>query len=126
MHVCCVQFAEDLSSFNLVQYDLFLNVVQNHQEVLTLLGISRVVVGHCDDGAIVFHYDGGKFEGDPELLTEGDEEIELLGQGEYCASLSVGGRGCNRSLLDTAVVEGASSTTERDVVVSGVSLAVRM
>ena len=109
--------AEDLSSFDLAQYDLFLDVVQDHQEVLTFLGISRVVVGHCDDGAIVFHYDGGKFERDPELLTEGDEEIEFLGQGEYCAAgLGVGGRGCNCGLLDAAVVEGAGSPAERDIV----------
>ncbi len=118
VHVCCVEFAEDLSS-------LFLNVVQDHQEVLTLLGMSRVVVGHYDDCAIAFHYDGGKFEGDPELLSEGDKEIEFLGQGEYCAGLGVGGRGCNRGLFDAAVVEGAGGATERDVV-SGVAFAVRV
>jgi hypothetical protein len=56
VHVRCVEFAEDFSGFNLAQYDLFLDVVQDHQEVLTLLGISRVVVGHCDDGAIILHY----------------------------------------------------------------------
>ena len=93
--------------------------------MLTLLGVSRVIVGHCDDGAIILHYDCWKFEGDLELLTEGDKKIEFLGKGEKCAGLSVGGRGCNRGLLDAAVVEGAGSATERDVV-SGVSLAVRM
>ena len=55
-----------------------------------------------------------------ELLTEGDKKIEFLGQGENCAGLSVGGRGCNRGLFNAAVMEGASSATERDVV-SGVA-----
>ena len=91
--------------------------------MLTLLGKSRVIVGHCDDGAIILHYDCGKFEGDLELLTEGDKKIEFLSQGENCAGLSVGGRGCNRGLLDAAVVEGAGSATERDVV-SGVAFTV--
>ena len=125
MHIRCVELAEDFFGFDLTQYDLFLDVVQDHQEVFTLLGISRVVVGHCDNGAIIFHYYGRKFVGAPELLTEGDKKVEFLGQGEYCASLSVGGRGCNRGLLYTAVVEGASSATEGDVV-SGVSFAVRV
>ncbi len=125
VHIRCVELAEDFSGFDLAKYDLFLNVVQDHQEVFTLLGISRVVVGHCDNGAIVLHYDCGKVQGDPELLAEGNKKIEFLGQGEYCASLSVGGRGCDRGLLDTAVVKGASSATERDVV-SSVAFAVRM
>jgi len=64
VHVRCVELAEDFSGFDLAQYDLFLNVVQDHQEVFTLLGISRVVVGHCDNGAIILHYDCGKVEGD--------------------------------------------------------------
>jgi hypothetical protein len=104
---------------------LFLNVVEDHQEVLALLGISRVVVGHCDDGAIVLHDDYREFEGDPELLTESDEEIEFLGQGENCSGLGVGGRGCNRGLFDAAVRKGSGSATER-YVVSGVSFAVRV
>ena len=104
---------------------MFLNVVEDHQEVLALLGISRVVVGHCDDGAIVLHDDCREFEGDSELLTEGDEEIEFLGEGENCSGLGVGGRGCNRGLFDAAVVEGSGCAAERDVV-SGVSFAVRV
>ncbi len=59
MHVCGVEFAEDLASFDLAQYNLFLDVVQDHQEVLPLLGVCRVVVGHCHDGAVVLHDDGG-------------------------------------------------------------------
>ncbi len=37
----------------------------------------------------------------------------------------MGGRGCDRGLFDTAVVEGSGGATERDVV-SGVSFAVRV
>ena len=59
------------------------------------------------------------------VLAESDEEIEFLGQCENCASFGVGGRGCDRGLFDTAVVEGSGSDTERDVV-SGVSIAVRV
>ena len=40
VHVRCVELAEDFSGFDLAQYDLFLNIVQDHQEVFTLLGIS--------------------------------------------------------------------------------------
>ena len=93
--------------------------------MLALLGISRVVVCHCDDGAIILHYDCREFEWDPELLAESDEEIDFLGQCENCAGFGVGGRGCDRGLFDTVVVEGSGSATERDVV-SGVSFAVRV
>jgi len=90
MHIRGVEFPEDLACFDLAQDYLFFDVVQHHQEVLALLGVSGVIVGHCDYSAVVLHDDGGQFERDVKLLTECDKEIEFLGQGEYCASLSVG------------------------------------
>ena len=92
--------------------------------MLALLSVSRVVIGHCDDGAVVFHDDGGQFKEDPELLTEGDKEIEFNGQAEYCAGLSVGGGGCDSGLFDTAVVEGASSPIVEGDTISSVAFAV--
>ena len=88
MHICGVKFPEDLASFDLAQDDLFFDVVQYHQEVLALLGVSGVIVGHCDHSAVVLHDDGGQFERNLELLTECDKKIEFLGQGEYCAVAS--------------------------------------
>jgi hypothetical protein len=90
MHIRGVEFPEYLACFDLAQDYLFFDVVQYHQEVLALLGVSGVIVGHCDYSAVVLHDDGGQFERNLELLTECDKKIEFLGQGEYCASLSVG------------------------------------
>ena len=125
MHICGVEFPEDLASFDLAQDYLFFDVVQYHQEVLALLGVSGVIVGHCDHSAVVLHDDGGQFERNLELLTEGDKEIELLCKCENGAGFGVGGRGCNGILMNTAVVKGANGPIERDIV-SGVALAVRV
>ena len=43
----CMSVLLDLARLDLVQGDLLLDVVEDHQEVFTLLALSRVVVGHC-------------------------------------------------------------------------------
>ena len=53
MHVRIVELpVVDLACLDLSQCDLLFDVIEDHQEVLALLGVSRVVVGHCDDGAV--------------------------------------------------------------------------
>ena len=57
VHVGVVEFPIDLARFDLVQGDLLLDVVEDHQEVFTLLALSRVVVGHCNHSVVVLHDD---------------------------------------------------------------------
>ena len=59
MEICVVQLAEDLTGLDLAECDLFFDVVEYHQEVLALLGISGIVVRHGDDRAVVLHDDCG-------------------------------------------------------------------
>ena len=53
-----VELSVDLASFDLTKSYLFLDVIEHHKKVLAFLGVSRVVVGHSDDGTIVLHNDG--------------------------------------------------------------------
>ena len=70
MQVGIVKFPEeDLAGFDLAEGDLLLDVIEDHQEVFAFLGVSRIVVGHCDDGTVVLHDDSGEFEGDLEFLA---------------------------------------------------------
>ena len=58
VEVGIIEFAVDLSSLDLAEGDLLLDINENHEEMLALLGICSVIVGHCDDCTIVLHNDG--------------------------------------------------------------------
>ena len=79
MHVGSVEFSVDLACFDLAEVDLFLDVVDYHQEMLAFLGVTSVVVGHSYNCAIVFHYDGWELQRDAQFLAKGDDEVEFLG-----------------------------------------------
>ena len=104
---------------------MFFDIVYDHQEMFAFLGMGTVLVGDGDNGAVVFHHDGWKSAGEAEFLAEGDNEVEILGEGKYGASFSLGGGGCDRCLLDTAVVESSAGFSEGDAV-SSVAFAVCM
>ena len=53
-----VIFASDLLDFDEAHIDLFADVVDDHEEVLTFL----VVCSDCDDRRVVFHNNGRKLE----------------------------------------------------------------
>ena len=112
MEVRIVEFPVDLASFNLAEGDLLLDIIDNHEKVFAFLGISGVVIRHSDDRAIVLHNDGGEFQGDTELLAEGDDKVEVFGEGEYGAGFGMGRRGCDGSLFDAAVVKCTVSAIE--------------
>ena len=112
MEVCIVELAKDLARFELSERDLLLDIIEDHEEMFAFLCVSGVVVGHCHDCAVVLHDDGGEFKGYMKFLTESDDEVEFLGQGENSAGFCVGG-GCGDScLFDTAVVECACCTVK--------------
>jgi hypothetical protein len=54
-----VVFASDLLDFDEAHINLFADVVDDHEEVLTFLEISLVVCSDCDDRRVVFHNYGG-------------------------------------------------------------------
>ena len=85
-----VELAEDLASFDLARRDLLFDVVEHHEEMLTFLRVAGVTVGHGHHGAVVLHDDGGEFKGDVQLLADGDEKVEFLGQGEDGAGFGMG------------------------------------
>jgi len=62
VHVGIVELAVDLSCLDLTEGYLLLNIVEYHQEMLAFLGISRIVVGHSDNRAVVLHDYGREFE----------------------------------------------------------------
>ena len=78
MQIGVVQFSEDLAGFDLAEGDLLFDVIDDHQEMLAFLGVSGIVVGHRDNGAVVLHDDSGEFERDLEFLAESDDEVEFL------------------------------------------------
>ena len=91
MEVDIIEFAVDLASLDLAERDLLLDLVENHEEMLALLGIDSVVVGHCDDCAVVLHNDGGEMERNAEFLEEGDKKVDFLDdEGEDGAGFGVG------------------------------------
>ena len=65
-----VVFASDLLDFDEAHINLFADVVDDHEEVLTFLDVSLVVCSDCDDRRIVFHDNGGKLDG--KLQVDGD------------------------------------------------------
>ena len=123
MKVGIVEFAVYFTGLDLAKGDLFFAIIDDHQEMFAFLGMSAVLVGDGDNGAIVFHHDGWKSGGEEEFLAEGDNIVEILGESKYGAGFSLGGGGCDCCLLDTAVVESSSGSSEGDAV-SSVAFAV--
>ena len=123
MKVGVIKFAVYFTGLDLTKGDLFFDIVDDHQEMFAFLGMGTVLVSDGDNGAVVFHHDGWKRDGEAEFLTEGDDVVEILGEGKYGAGFSLGGGGCDRCLLDTAVVESSSGSSEGDAV-SSVAFAV--
>ncbi len=118
MKVGVIKLAVYFTGLDLTKGDLFFHTVDDHQEMFAFLGIGTVLVGDGDNGAVVFHHDGWKSDGEAEFLAEGDNVVEILGEGKYGAGFSLGGGGCDRCLLDTAVVESSSGSSEGDAVSS--------
>ena len=112
MHIGRVQFSVDLARFDLAEVDLFFDVVDDHQEMFAFLGVSAIIIRHSDDSAIVFHDDGGEFEGDAQFLAKSDDEIEFLRKSEYCPGFGMGGGGGDGGLLYAAVIKRAGGTVE--------------
>ena len=89
VHVCRVELSVDLAGFDLAKVNLCFDVVNDHQEMFAFLGVAGVVVRHSDDSAIVFHDDSWEFQGDAQFLAKCDDEIEFLGEGEYCSGFGM-------------------------------------
>ena len=97
-------------SLHLAEGDLFLDEVDDHQEVLSFLGMgTAVVVGDSDNGAVVLHDDGREGNnGDAQFLAEGDKVVEVSGESKDGAGLCLGrGRG-DGGLFDATIVKCAS------------------
>ena len=92
-----VKFAVYLACLDLSKGYLLFDIIDDHQEVLEFLGIACVIVGHCNDGTVVFHDDCREFEGYLEFLAESDDEVDFFGEGKDSTGLCVG-RGCSDGL----------------------------
>ena len=97
MEICIVEFPVDFPCLNLAECDLLFDIVDHHHEVFALLGVRGVIVDHSDDG--------WKLEWYVEFLTESNDEVDVFGKGEDCASFGVSGGCGDGSLFDTSVVE---------------------
>jgi hypothetical protein len=58
MKVDIVEFTVYFAGLDLTEGNLFLDVVDDHQETFTFLSVCAVFVGDGDSGAVVFHHDG--------------------------------------------------------------------
>ena len=76
MEVGIVEFAVYFTGLDLATGDLFFDIVDDHQEMFAFLGMGTVLVGDGDNGAVVFHHDGWKSDGEAEFLAEGDNVVE--------------------------------------------------
>ncbi len=79
MKVGIVEFAVYFTGLDLAKGDLFFDIVDDHQEMFAFLGMSTVLVGDGDNGAVVFHHDGWKSDEEAEFLAKGDNVVEILG-----------------------------------------------
>ena len=64
-----VEFAVNFAGLDLAEGDLFFDIVDDHQEMFAFLGMSTVLVGDGDNGAVVFHHDGWKSDEEAEFLA---------------------------------------------------------
>ena len=102
MEVGIIEFAVDLASLNLAERDLFLDILENHEEMLALLGIGSVVVGTAMLSSIMM---AGR-ERDAKFFEEGCEVLDFLHEGEDGAGFRVGllpYTTCRQFVVETAV-----------------------
>ena len=125
MEIGIVEFAVYFAGLDLAKGYLLFDIVDDHQEMLAFIGVRSVLAGDGENGAVVFHYDGWESDWETELLAKGDDEVEILGEGKNGAGFGLSGGGCDCCLLDTAVVEGSSGSSEGDAV-SSVAFTIRV
>ncbi len=69
MKVGVIEFAVYFTGLDLAKGDFFFDMVDDHQEMFAFLGMGTVLVGDGDNGAVVFHHDGWKSDGEAEFLA---------------------------------------------------------
>ena len=59
VEVRAVELAVDLENLDEAECDLLLDIVDEHNEVLTLLGVGSLYGGYGDYGTVIFHGQSG-------------------------------------------------------------------